>query len=420
MRPGLIGFVAGALVVMLGVFAFQLWTIRMAANELEYRFAQYVFGDTKFPWSYLDKGRALNRMFFPVRVTVRFYDAKYNEVTEAAQPGRYGAVVRIALNGGVTQYRFITLYRTPTPVFWSDGPTPTTVTAQMPAGLGIDLGVLQKQSVEIGSEINWGFFGEGDVSPELAVLLAGLSETLPDDPPAVARTNVEARDEAWWFGLRERIGLVQTYPYLVDLPHGYDANLAKKWPLILFLHSGAQKGSDLKLVRTDGLPKEIDRGRDLPAVVISPQVPEGQDWNILVLNRLLDEVTAKYRIDPDRIVVTGISMGGDGAFALAAAYPERLAAIAPIAGDGDPADAARLKAMPLWDFQGMKDTVVPPDNPLAVIKAVRAAGGHPHQTLFPDAGHYDSWGLAYETEALYHWLLAQKRGQPEVVTPGLP
>ncbi len=420
MRAGIIGFFAGALVVLLGVAFFQLWVIRESANDLDYKFAQYVFGGTTFPWSYLDQGRALNRVFYPVRITTKFYDAKYNEVTEASQPGRYGAVVRIALNGGVVQYQFITLYRTAVTIYWSDGPTPATVSAQLPPGLGIDPAVLQKQRTEIGDAINWGFFGEGNVSPKLAVLLAGLSETLPGDPAAVARTNFDTRDQVWWFGLRQRLGLAQKYPYLVDLPHGYDADPAKKWPLILSLHSGAQKGTDLHLVRTAGLPAEIDHGRDVPAIVISPQVPEGQNFNVCILNALLDEIAAKYRVDADRIYLTGISMGGDACFDFATAYPERVAAIAPIAGDGDPADAARLKDIPLWDFQGMKDTIVPSDNPIAVVKAVRAAGGRPHQTLFPEAGHYDSWGLAYGTEALYPWLFAQKRGQPEVVTPGVP
>ena len=186
------------------------------------------------------------------------------------------------------------------------------------------------------------------------------------------------------------------------------------------LHSAVQKGTDLRLLRKGGLPLEIEKGRVVPAVVISPQVPEGEHWNVSVLNALLDEVSAKYRIDPDRVYMTGVSMGGDGCFDFAMAYPNRLAAIAPVAGDGDPADGARLKNMPIWDFQSLKDDTVPADNPIAVIKAVRDAGGHPHQTLFPDAGHYDSWGLAYGTEALYPWLLAQKRGQPEVVTPGVP
>ncbi len=214
------------------------------------------------------------------------------------------------------------------------------------------------------------------------------------------------------------MGLGLSYRYLVDLPHDYDA--AKKWPLILYLHSGAQKGADLQLVRDSGLAKQIAHGREVPAIVISPQVPVDQDYSIPALNQLLDEVMAKYPIDPDRVYLTGISMGGDAAWALALAHPERIAAIAPVAGDSDPADSARLKDIPVWDFQGMKDDVAPPQNPIASVIAVRQAGGHAHQTLFPEAGHFDSWDLAYGTEALYPWLLAQRRGQPEVVTPGVP
>jgi pimeloyl-ACP methyl ester carboxylesterase len=287
-------------------------------------------------------------------------------------------------------------------------------------GTGIDPAVLKKQGAEIGNSINNDFFGDGNVSSDLAVMLAGLSETSPNDPVAVWRTSVEARDADWWFGLRQRLGLVAPYPHLVDLPQGYDADPAKRWPLILYLHSGIHFGHDLKVVRASGLAGLIANGKQLPAVVVSPQCPSGESWNVRILGLLLDEVSAKYRIDPDRIYVTGISAGGDATFELATAHPERIAAIAPIAGDGDAADAVQLKDVPIWDFQGMKDTANPPQNPIAVVQAVRLAGGHAHQTLYPDAGHYDSWGLAYGTEALYTWLLAQKRGQPEVVTPGVP
>jgi hypothetical protein len=419
MRSGLIGFVAGAFVVGLGFLTFQHWVIKDAAHDFNYHFIRYVFSDTQFPWSYLEQGRVITRCLYPVKITTTYYDAKYNEVTQADKPGRYGAVVRMALAGGVVEYRFITLYRTPEKIFWSDGATPATVSAQFPPGLGIDPVVLQKQGVEIGNSINNDFFGDGDVSPALAIILAGLSETSPDDPPAVARTSVEARDDNWWFGLRQHLGLVAPYSYLVDLPQGYEADPAERWPLILYLHGGAQFGYDLQLVRESGLAGRIARGKQLPAVVVSPQCPVGS-WNIRILALLLDQVCAKYRIDPDRIYVTGISAGGDATFDFATAYPERIAAIAPIAGDGDPADAARLKNIPVWDFQGLKDDIAPPENPIAVVKAVRQAGGHAHQTLFPDAGHYDSWGLGYGTEALYPWLLAQKRGQPEVLTPGVP
>ena len=420
MRSGIIGFIAGVLVVLLGVLAFQLRIIRASANDLDYRFIQYVFDGTSFPMGYLDQGRALKRLFYPVKITTTFYDAKYNLVTEAAQPGRYGAVVKIALNGGVVQYRFITLYRTPERVFWDDGATPATASAQFPPGIGVDPTVLKNQGAEISDMINYGFFGEGKLSSGLAVLLAGLAETSPGDPPAVQRTNVIARDTDWWFGLRQRLGLGESYRYLADLPHGYDADPAKKWPLILYFHSGAQKGADLELVRASGLTEQIAHGRDIPAVVIAPQCPLGETFEVPLLNQLLDEVLAKYRIDPDRVYLTGTSMGGDMAWALALAHPEKIAAIAPVAGDSDPADSARLKDIPVWDFQGLKDDVAPPQNPIASVNAVRQAGGHAHQTLFPDAGHWQSWDLAYGTEALYPWLLAQKRGQPEAVTPGVP
>jgi pimeloyl-ACP methyl ester carboxylesterase len=372
------------------------------------------------PWGYLEQGRVIKRSLFPVAVTTTFYDANYNAVTQADKPGRYGAVVKISLTGGVVLHRYITLYRTPAKVFWTDDVAGAKVVARLPSTAGIDPAVLQKQGAEIGRVVTADFFGDDGNSPGVAVILAGLSEMTPGDPPAVARTSIEAHDANWWFGLRQKLGLVKPYPYLVDLPAGYDADPAKKWPVIFYLHSGQQKGRDLGMVRTSGLAGLIAKGKQVPAVVISPQCPPDESWNPRVLALLLDAVSAKYRIDPDRVSLTGISAGGDACFDFATFYPEKVAALAPIAGDGDPADVARLKGIALWDFQGMKDEIVPPDNPLAVVKALRAIGGHPHQTLFPDAGHYDSWGLAYGTDALVPWLLAQKRGQAEAAVPGGP
>jgi pimeloyl-ACP methyl ester carboxylesterase len=418
MRSGLIGFFLGVLVVLLGAVMFQLWVIRAAAVDLNFKFIAYTFSETKFPWGYLDQGRVIKRCLFPVRITTTFYDGKYNEVTQADKPGRYGAVVRIALTGGVVQYRFITLYRTPERVFWSDGPA--TVSAQLPPGIGVDPVVLQKQGPEIGNAIKWGFFGDGNVSSDLAVLLAGLSETSPDEPPSVLRTDVEERDANWWFGLRRHLGLIEPYPYLVDLPQGYAGDPAKKWPLILYLHSAAQAGNDLRVVRDSGLAKAIGRGRQIPAIVISPQSPLGQYWDVRILNQMLDELAAKYRVDPDRVYLAGISMGGDAVWEFALAHPERFAAIVAVAGESDPDDAARLKDVPVWAFQGEKDVIVPPENIVPLVNAVRQDGGRAHLTLFPDAGHWDSWDMAFATDALYPWLLAQKRGQAEVVTPGVP
>ena len=418
MRLGIIGFVLGALCVVVSIVAIQQWVIRASIDDFDYKFGKYVFSETEFPWGYLVDGRVIKRCLFPVKITTTFYDAQYNEVTEAAKPGRYGAVVKIAFLGGVQKYRFITLYRTPQLVYWGDGPA--TVSAQLPPGIGVDPEVLAKQGGEVGDAIKWSFFGEGDVSPDLAMILAGLHETSPEDPPSVLRNNVESRDADWWFGLRQRLGLIEQYPHLVDLPEGYEADPAKKWPLILFLHGGAEVGHDLSLLRQGGLPMEIAKGRKVPAIVVSPQSPPGQDWNARILILLLDEMSAKYRVDPDRVYLAGMSMGGDEVWEMATMHPERFAAAVEIAGEGDPTDVARLKDIPFWSFQGGKDIIVAPINATIMVDAMRKAGAHDHLTIYPEADHGQSWTMAFGTDALYTWLLAQKRGQPEVLTPGVP
>jgi len=417
MRWGIIGFIVGVGSLFLALVIAQHLVIEASAEDLTYQFDTYVFYTPQFPHGDLEQGRVVRRCLFPVKITTTFYDAHYHEVTQADQPGRYGAVVRIGLNGSIVLHRFITLYRAPEKIIWADGPM--TASAQLPSGTGIDPAVLSHQEHEIGEAIKYGFFGDDTAPADLAILLAGLSEISPNDPPAVNRTGVAARDENWWFGLRQRLGLAQNYQCLLDLPKGYDADVARRWPLILYLHGGDQKGHDLQLVRKSGLLLAVTNGRQLPAIIVSPQCPWYNGWSVPVLSQLLDDVCAKYRVDPDRIYLTGISAGGDATWDFALAHPDRFAAIVPIAGEGDPADAARIKDLPIWAFQGEKDDVVPPDLTIHMVDALQQVGGHPHLTLFPNAGH-DSWDQAYATDALYTWLMAQKRGQPEVVTPGVP
>ena len=418
MNVGIAGFILGVILAVVGLLVVQRLLVAPVADEISYHFYTSVFDGPEFPKGDLANGRQLRRLLLQIGITTTFYNARYEQVTHAEQPGRYGAVVRIKLAGRVV-YRFITLYRIPQPIAWDATPLPATAT--LPPALGLDPVVLRNQQHEIGEAIATGAIDDdGNGSPQLAVLLAGLSETSPGDPPAVERTNVVARDAAWWYGLRKQIGLTPRYPYLVDLPRDYDADPSKPWPLILFLHSAADRGTDLKAVRVSGLAGRIHAGLELPAIVVSPQCPAGEPWSMEVLSQLLDEVGAKYRVDPDRISVTGISAGGDGTWDFGLTHPERLAAIVPINGESDPTDTARLKNLPVWAFHGEKDQSVPVGQTIAMINGIRQAGGHPHLTLFPDAGHEATWDQAYATEALYPWLLAQKRGAPEVLTPGVP
>ncbi len=129
----------------------------------------------------------------------------------------------------------------------------------------------------------------------------------------------------------------------------------------------------------------------------------------MALMALVDDVAARYKVDKDRIYVTGLSMGGFGTWAFAAAFPDRVAAIIPICGGGNPADAKKLKELPIWVFHGAKDPVVPSSRSEAMIKALKEAGASKVKfTLYPEAGH-DAWTATYKNPEVWEWLLKQKR-----------
>lgn len=198
--------------------------------------------------------------------------------------------------------------------------------------------------------------------------------------------------------------------YLLFLPKGYGSDPKQKWPLILFLHGMGERGDDLELVKKHGIPKIVEQKEDFPFIAVSPQCPAYSFWTAELesLNALLDEIVAKYAVDTDRIYLTGLSMGGYGTWALAMAYPERFAAIAPICGGGDPKNISVLKDVPAWVFHGAKDTLVPPEESEKMVNALKGAGGDVLFTLYPDADH-DSWTVTYDNPELYEWFLKHSR-----------
>jgi predicted peptidase len=198
-----------------------------------------------------------------------------------------------------------------------------------------------------------------------------------------------------------------TLDYLLYLPKGYDKG-EKAWPLLLFLHGAGESGNDLSKVKKHGPPKLVAAGKDLPFIIVSPQ-SRRRGWQPGTLNALLDDVSKKYRVDADRVYVTGLSMGGFGTWALAASRPDRFAAIVPICGGGNPKTASKLKDLPVWVFHGGKDRAVPVERSEAMVKALKDAGSKSVEfTLYPEAGH-DSWTKTYNNPKLYEWLLAHKR-----------
>ncbi|MFA3783894.1 alpha/beta hydrolase-fold protein [Melioribacteraceae bacterium 4301-Me] len=193
--------------------------------------------------------------------------------------------------------------------------------------------------------------------------------------------------------------------YLIYLPEGYnDSN--KKWPLLLFLHGAGERGTDINLVKKHGPPKLIDEGKQFPFIVVSPQCPLNQRWSTDVLISLLDEIEKNYNVDLSRVYLTGLSMGGYGAWQLAIAYPDRFAAVIPICGWGDTFEVCKLKNVPLWVFHGAKDNVVPIEAEQRMVDALKQCGGNVQFTIYPEAGH-DAWTETYNNPNLYVWMLQQ-------------
>jgi predicted peptidase len=206
--------------------------------------------------------------------------------------------------------------------------------------------------------------------------------------------------------------------YLQYLPPAYAEDPTdtkeggKGWPLVVFLHGSGQRGTDLNVVKQEGLPKLVAEGHDYPFILLSPQVDLGGRWNSRDVIKLLDHAEETLHVDKDRIYVTGLSMGGYGTWEVATDAGARLAAIVPICGGGDPRRAARFSQLPVWAFHGDADDAVPLSRSLEMIDALKAAGDADAKlTIYPGVGH-PSGRPAYDDPELYKWLLAQRRKEP--------
>jgi predicted peptidase len=200
----------------------------------------------------------------------------------------------------------------------------------------------------------------------------------------------------------------------------------ERYPLVVFLHGAGERGRDndkqLKYLPT-WMAEPALRERH-PCFLLAPQCREGERWvdvswadkkslpqgppttDMLAAIAAIQAVSSREAVDPARIYLTGLSMGGYGTWDLAARQPERFAAILPICGGGDEATAPRLAKLPIWCFHGDADTVVPVERSRRMIEAVRAAGGNPKYSELPGVGH-DSWTPAYRDPTVLDWLFAQ-------------
>ncbi len=203
-------------------------------------------------------------------------------------------------------------------------------------------------------------------------------------------------------------------PYLQYLPDGHGKDPGKKWPLILFLHGAGERGENIELVKVHGIPRVVEERR-LPFVAISPQCPENYWWSdfLPVLDNLITQAIDTLSVDPRRVYLTGLSMGGFGTWHMAVEYPQRFAAIAPICGGvawmyGVHDRIGTIAHLPTWVFHGAKDRVVPVKESRMLVRLLKKCKGNVRFTVYPEADH-DSWTETYNNPALYDWFLSNAR-----------
>jgi prenyltransferase beta subunit len=198
--------------------------------------------------------------------------------------------------------------------------------------------------------------------------------------------------------------------YSVYVPPGYDGS--KIFPVILFLHGSSARGQDGILPVQGGLgPAILNRPGGLPAIVVFPQARESwaadsADCKAALL--ALADVMTSYATDPRRVVLTGLSMGGRGSWELAAAHPEKFAAVVPICGPGQAENASKIKGLPVWTFCGDADRDETVLSMRAMVEAQSAAGAIARLTEYRGVGH-NSWDRAYNDPELIDWMLAQRK-----------
>lgn len=219
----------------------------------------------------------------------------------------------------------------------------------------------------------------------------------------------------------------QVLPYRLMKPLKVDED--KKYPLVLFLHGAGERGNDNEntLLHVTPMINNKTNREKYPAYVLVPQCPKeikwvDTDWTkkehtqqekatapMQAVVALLDQLEDNYNIDPTRIYVMGLSMGGFGTWDLVTRYPNRFAAAIPICGGGDASKATLVKDFPLWVFHGERDNVVPVECARTMVSAIKSEGGKAVQYTEYKGVKHGSWIPTFKEPELLEWLFKHKK-----------
>ncbi len=217
--------------------------------------------------------------------------------------------------------------------------------------------------------------------------------------------------------MSEEVKIYLECNFITYLPKTYCKDHSYKWPVILALHGMDERGDNLEKLSSNGLPKLIEDGLDLPFIVVCPQCPSNTVWTMEInnLKALLDRINHLYNTDEDRIYLTGYSLGGYGAWHLAEACPEKFAAMLPIASGANPINGfpERIKnigQLPVWAFHGELDEIVEIKEAEVLIDVLKKQNENVKLTAYNNCGH-ESWERTYRDMSIYDWFLTKKKNE---------
>ena len=193
----------------------------------------------------------------------------------------------------------------------------------------------------------------------------------------------------------------------------------ERLPLIVFLAGDGQDGTDNQAQldgRGNGSFELVDAALagGIALVYAAPQTTGGY-WPPRRVLAVVVDAMGRWPIDPRRIYLTGLSDGATGVWDALKAWPACFAAAAPMSGMTELAGLASIRDVPQWVFHGARDNDTDIETGYggamigsrAVVRALRAMGGHPRYTEYPDGDHV-IWPRAYGERALLPWLLDQR------------
>jgi len=196
------------------------------------------------------------------------------------------------------------------------------------------------------------------------------------------------------------------YNFWINLPN--DSVLKLNPPILVFLHGKSLSGTDLNRVKKYGVIHEIEKGRQIHAIVIAPQVVKGA-WDPDKVLEVIQFIQHKYKTDTNRVYVCGMSLGGYGTMHFAGKYPEKVTAAVALCGGGKTSDACNLSTIPFWIQHGSADEAVPVSQSREMVQAIKQCENKGDKLIYTEikGANHGSLERIFRSDEMYDWLFSK-------------